>query len=125
MREIVAIALLLSVARAERASAADHLVSAASVQEQVAEAYRDREQKIVAVEALLDTTEATRAAEVSGVSVARLKRQVALLSDADLRDLSLRAKALGSDPAAGSSGGDWAVATLVAIPWPSSSSGSS
>lgn len=115
MRALVTVGLLLSLA-AETVSAADHLASSSAVQERLAGAALDREQRIAAIDALLDTPQAARLGEASGIDIPQLERQVALLSDADLRELALRAEALKSDPVAGSGSGDWAAATLIAIP---------
>ena len=97
------------------AQAEDHLASPSAVQEQLADAGRDRERRITVIDALLDTPQAASVGEASGIGIPQVKRQVALLSDADLRELSLRAKALNADPVAGNGSGDWALATLVAI----------
>ena len=101
MRRSIAAALLLSFGTA-RAATAEHLVPATGAHERLAEAASQRVQKIAVVESLLDTPEAARASATLGVDMGRARSQVALLSDDDLRDLSLRAQALGSDPVAGS-----------------------
>lgn len=118
MREPIAVALLLSFGTAQAASA-EHLVPAADAQQRLVEATCGRAQRIVVVQSLLDTPEATQASAKLGVDLDRVKSQVALLSDDDLRDLALRAEAMRSDPVAGSSAAAWApgivVATVVVV----------
>jgi hypothetical protein len=113
MRRLVAVALLLSIGTVQ-AAGAEHLVPAGALQERLAEVARDREERIAVVDALLDTPAAERASGMLGVSIRQVKRQVALLSDDDLRDLSLRAESLKTDPAAGSNAAAWAPGIVLA-----------
>jgi len=99
----LAVVLLLSLGTVPAATA-EHLLPAADAHERLADAARDRQQRIAAVNALLDAPEAARVSQVTGISIAQAKSGVATLSDADLRDLSSRAEALGADPAAGFDG---------------------
>ena len=99
----LAVVLLLSLGTVPAATA-EHLLPAADAHERLADAARDRQQRIAAVNALLDAPEAARVSQVTGISIAQAKSGVATLSDADLSDLSQRAQALRSDPAAGSDG---------------------
>lgn len=113
-RAFLAAGLLLSLV-AEAVSAEDHLASPSAVQEQLTTAARGREQRIALIDGLLDTPQAARVSKASGIGFPEVKRQVALLSDADLRDLAVRAEALNRDPVAGDAGSDWVLATLLAI----------
>jgi len=113
-RTLVAVGLFLA-PLAGNLHAEDHLAPSGVVQQQLTEAANDRELRIAEVDGLLDTPQAARVSRASGIGIPQLKRQVALLSDADLRELALRAEALNRDPVAGSAGSDWALATLLAI----------
>jgi hypothetical protein len=100
------------------AVAQEHLIPRETVQARLNAAAAERAESIAVLEVLLDTPEAEKACKASGISGARLKRQLPLLTDDELRELARRAADLRTDPTAGmSSGGKIAliVGVLVVI----------
>jgi hypothetical protein len=83
------------------ALAQDHLLSRDTAQARLAAAADERRHELAAVDRVLATPEAARAASSVGVDIAAVRAAAATLGDAELSDLSLRAAALESDPVAG------------------------
>jgi hypothetical protein len=83
------------------ARAQDHLLSRDTAQARLAAAAAERRQELDAVDRVLATPEAARAASSVGLEIAAVRAAVPALSDAELADLSLRAAALEADPVAG------------------------
>ena len=79
----------------------DHLVGGASVTGRLSEAAAERAKNLASVERVLSAPRAGKVAAAAGVDLDRVRTSLPQLSDADLRDLSHRAAALKSDPAAG------------------------
>jgi hypothetical protein len=93
---LFAILFAVPIARAD-----DHLVRRGAVNQRLAGAAADRARDLVRVEGVLASPRASRVAAIAGVDLNRVRASLPQLSDADLRDLSQRAAALGSDPVAG------------------------
>jgi hypothetical protein len=87
------------------AVAQEHLVPRQTIQSRLNAAAAQHAASIVVLESILDTPEAEKVCRASGISVARLKRQLPILSDEELRDLARRTGDLGTDPLAGISTG--------------------
>lgn len=83
------------------ARAEDHLVSRSTVDARLADAAAERARDLTSLDETLASPGAARAAAKVGIDIGEVRRGLPLLSDADLRDLSLRAAALRSDPVAG------------------------
>ena len=81
--------------------AADHLVSATTRHERLAEATSARRADIALLGEALSSTAARDSVAALGLDVEGVRAALPALSDAELRDLAARARALGSDPAAG------------------------
>src|SRR5512143_1703538 len=102
MRKPCAILMLISMLFAVPiARADDHLVSREAVQARMAEANAERGRDLANVDGVLSSPSAKGAAAKAGVDLDHVRRSLPQLSDSDLRDLSRRAAALGSDPVAG------------------------
>lgn len=78
-----------------------HIVAPAEVRARILAAHAERQHHLQALESLLATPAAAAAAQTIGVSAADLKAKAARLSDAELQDLAARARALQTDPVAG------------------------
>lgn len=74
---------------------AGHVVTSATARQRLAAAAAERERDVRTLDRLL-----SRPAAALGTPVGRLRAGVRALNDAELRDLSLRATALQSDPVA-------------------------
>jgi pyruvate/2-oxoglutarate dehydrogenase complex dihydrolipoamide acyltransferase (E2) component len=83
------------------ARSAEHLVTGAEATVAVAQVADERAAEVAAVQAVLSTPAAVRAATSMGVSLDRVRAAVPTLTDGELRDLAARAAAVQSDPAAG------------------------
>jgi hypothetical protein len=83
------------------AFAQDHLLGRETAQSRLTAAPAERRHELEAVDRVLATPEAVRAASSVGVDIAAVRASVPALSDAELADLSLRVAALDSDPVAG------------------------
>jgi hypothetical protein len=94
---LAAVAALLS----GPVSAQDHLLGREAAQSRLAAAAAERRHELAAVDRVLATPEAARAASSVGVDIAAVRASVPALSDAELADLSVRVAALDSDPVAG------------------------
>lgn len=102
MRKPCAILMLSSMLFAVPiARADDHLVSREAVTARMKEANAERARNLANVNGVLSSPSAKRVAARAGVDLDQVRRSLPRLSDSDLRDLSRRAAALGSDPAAG------------------------
>ena len=102
MRTSLAVAAALAaILAAPPAFTEDHLLSRDMAQARLAAAAAERRQELDAVDRLLATPEAARAASSVGVDLAAVRATVPSLSDAELADLSARAAALEADPVAG------------------------
>jgi hypothetical protein len=102
MRKPCAVLTLISMLFAVPiARADDHLVPRGAVNKRLADAATDRARNLAAVDGVLASPRASRVAVRAGVDLNRIRTSLPRLSDADLRDLSQRAAALGSDPVAG------------------------
>ena len=84
-----------------RAGAGEHLVTQEAVQGRLVEGPAARTRDIAAVDRLLSSAPATKAARRLGVPVSHVRAALPTLSDGDLVDLAARAKTLEMDPAAG------------------------
>jgi len=83
------------------ASADDHLVSSDVAARHLREAAQARRSDLSAVETVLSTPEAGRAAASLGVDIRQVRSAASSLTDEELRDLAARAAELRQDPAAG------------------------
>jgi len=102
MRKPCAVLTLISmVCAVPIARADDHLVSGGLVDRELAEAANERANNLMSVDGVLRSARAGKVAAVVGVNLDQVRASLPQLSDADLRDLSQRAAALKSDPAAG------------------------
>ncbi len=116
MRKPCAILMLISMLFAVPiARADDHLVSREAVRARMAEANTERASNLAKVDGVLSSPSAKRAAAKAGVDLDHVRQSLPRLSDSDLRDLSRRAAALGSDPAAGHHDDDDAEEALVFV----------
>ena len=86
------------------ASAGQHLVTARAADERLLDAAAGRQADLRALDAVLASPQAGQAMEALGQDRERLRQGVLALSDAELRNLAVRAKALQADPTAGLSG---------------------
>ncbi|PYQ17360.1 MAG: hypothetical protein DMF80_01060 [Acidobacteria bacterium] len=94
----VAVAALLA---GPPAFAQDHLLTRETAQARLIAAAAERRQQLEAVDRVLASPVAARAASSMGVDIAAVRSTVPALSDAELADLSVRAAALEADPVAG------------------------
>ena len=102
MRTSLAVAaVMLAILSAPPAFTQDHLLSRDTAQARLAAAAAERRHALDAVDRLLATPEAGRAASSVGVDIAAVRATVPSLGDAELADLSARAAALEADPVAG------------------------
>jgi len=92
-------AVVLLMAGAARAE--EHLVSPEAARARLAEASAVRARDQAAVETVLATPAARRAAASLGADLTAVRDAVPTLSDGELRDLARRAEALRTDPVAG------------------------
>jgi pyruvate/2-oxoglutarate dehydrogenase complex dihydrolipoamide acyltransferase (E2) component len=83
------------------AFAQDHLLTAEKAQARLAAAARERRHELDAVDRVLATPEAARAASSLGADITAVRAAVPTLSDVELADLSARAAAVTADPVAG------------------------
>lgn len=83
------------------AGAGDHLVTAAQMQGALSSAGEDRARNLASVDRLLASPRAGAAAARLGADIGRVRTALPSLTDQELRDLSVRAAALETDPAAG------------------------
>jgi hypothetical protein len=79
----------------------DHLVKQGAVGARLNDAAAERAQNLAALDHALASPKAAHAAKVVGVSIEQVRGSLSRLSDNELRDLTRRATALRSDPAAG------------------------
>ena len=95
----------------------DHLVTRGAVGARLSDAASERTRNLASLDRALASTKAARAAKIVGVGIDQVRGSLPRLSDDELRDLSRRAAALESDPAAGHSyhGTEDAVELLVFI----------
>ena len=102
MRTSLAVAAAVSaILSAPPAFSQDHLLSRDTAQARLAATAAERQHALDAVDRVLATPEAARAAASVGVDIAAVRATVPALSDAELADISVRADALESDPVAG------------------------
>src|SRR5258708_22409636 len=80
------------------ARADDHIVSGSAVNQKLASAATERARNLAAVEGVLRSPRAGKAAAIAGVDLEHVRTSPPQLSDADLRDLSPPASALPSPP---------------------------
>ena len=109
MRRFIGGTLVVLLACQIPAGAEEHLIPRETTQARLRASAAGRAESIAVLEVLLDSPEAQSACKTSGISVARLKRQLPLLADAELRDLARRAVNLKTDPVAGMSRGEKVV----------------
>jgi len=83
------------------AFAQDHLLGHETAQSRLAAAAAERRHELAAVDRVLASAEAARAASSVGVDIAAVRASIPALSDDELADLSVRVAALDSDPVAG------------------------
>ena len=100
-RSVLVMSLLLF---AGMGAAQEHLVTPRAADARLQEATARRQADLRALDAVLTSPDAARASAALGQDAERLRRGVAALSDAELRELAARAQALRTDPAAGLSG---------------------
>jgi len=79
----------------------DHLVSPQQIQSLLTGAAAERRQNIATLERTLSTPAAEQAAGRVGADLGRVRQALPALTDAEARDLAVRAAALDRDPAAG------------------------
>jgi hypothetical protein len=121
MRKSLAAAVMAVVAlvAADRVFAQEHLVTTTAAQARLAAAEDARQHDLALLDAVLSTPEAVAAAKAVGADLDGVRRAAPTLSDAELRDLAVRAAALQADPVAGVSDHDlrWLlyIFLLVAI----------
>jgi pyruvate/2-oxoglutarate dehydrogenase complex dihydrolipoamide acyltransferase (E2) component len=102
MRKTCALLTLVSMMFAAPMVRADeHLVSRGAVNQRLADAASERARNLASVDGVLASPRAGKVAAAAGVDLARVRTSLPRLSDADLKELSQRAAALGSDPVAG------------------------
>ena len=94
---LVAVTVL---AAATTAGAVQHVASSEAARAALVEAASQRDADLAALDGALSSPAATRVAE-KGVDVAGARRALATLSDAEIRDLAARARAVDRDPAGG------------------------
>lgn len=112
LTQLVAAPLIAVLVFALPIGADDHLVSSSDISTRLAEAAAMRQADISTLHAFLATPTAQQAAKMVGADSAGLQARLALLSDAQARDLANRARALTADPvAAGLNGGQ--IAAIV------------
>jgi hypothetical protein len=102
MRRTLAGLLAVLLAPAHPAFAADHLVRGVDVESALLAAVDARSRDLARLDRVLAAPDVAAAAAALGASPAGLSRALSTLSDAELRDLAVRAAALEADPAAGS-----------------------
>ena len=95
------------------AGADDHLVSSSDISTRFAEAAAMRQADISTLHAFLATPTAQQAAKMVGADSAGLQARLALLVDAEARDLANRARALTADPVASGLYGGKIIAIVV------------
>lgn len=100
MRKRVA-ALAAAAILSGSAFAQEHVLSAETAQERLQAAAGGRRHALEAVDRVLSTPDAARAASSLGADITAVRAAVPALGDAELADLSSRAAALESDPVAG------------------------
>lgn len=83
------------------AVAADHLVTQAQAEEQLARASAARSEDLASLDRFLASPAAESGLRALAQDSRTLSRTLATLSDAELRDLAVRAEALDQDPVAG------------------------
>jgi hypothetical protein len=83
------------------AAAGNHLVTPDVAQARVLEAGAARERNLATVESFLASPAGQAGMGAVGVSEARVRGALPLLSDAELQDVAVRAAALQADPVAG------------------------
>jgi hypothetical protein len=115
MRRIIGGTLVVLLTGPIPARADEHLVSAATVRARLTAAATEHAENAAVVEALLDTREAKQACDAFGISVGRLKGELPLLPEEELRGLSRRAATLKTDPVAGMSTTGKVVLTVVVL----------
>ena len=101
MRTRVVILALAALAFGNRAFSDDHLVSRDETSARLVADGQARQADLAAVDDVLSSREAATAAASLHVDLRQVRSAAASLSDAELRDLMAREKALRSDPAAG------------------------
>jgi hypothetical protein len=87
-------------AAATMAGAAQHVTTPDAARAALVEATAQRSADLATLEGVLSSPAAARVAE-QGIDVGAARRALATLSDAEVRDLAARARALESDPASG------------------------
>jgi hypothetical protein len=99
---LVAFALVAAgvLAAAATAAATQHVTSPEAARAALVEATSQRDVDLAALDGILSSPAATRAAE-RGVDLRSARRALATLSDAEIRDLAARARAFDRDPASG------------------------
>jgi hypothetical protein len=101
MRTAFALSLAAALISAVPAFPHDHLVSVQAAQERLVQVESVRQQDRVVIDRALSSPQAAAAAIVVGADLAGVREAVAMLSDAELRELANRAAALQADPVAG------------------------
>jgi hypothetical protein len=99
-----AFAAALLVAWAVPAAVADHVVTPAAVDRVLAGASAQRDRDLAGLDRVLASSAGRRAMQITGTEAATVRGGLATLTDAELRDLAIRAAALEADPVAGLSG---------------------
>jgi hypothetical protein len=102
MRSLVAVFLVATTLLAQVSAAGQHVVASADLEGRLAEAARVRAGDLATIDAVLSLPEVARAGERHGVPIGTLRQCAAALSDAELHQLAVRARALRLDPVAGS-----------------------
>ena len=111
----VAIAIATLLCASTPLKADDHLVTRGTVGSRLTDAASERAQQLAMLDGLLGSPRAARAAGKVGIDLARVRGGLPQLGDNELRDLSHRAAALKSNPAAGHYDDDDAVGLVVLL----------
>lgn len=99
LASVVAVALLPG----PSAVAQEHVLDPATRDRRLVDHAKTRAQDLARLATLLETPAAADAARAFGFDAGRLSTALALLNDAELHDLALRAEALTGDPVTGMS----------------------
>jgi hypothetical protein len=101
MKKTLAAVATLVVLAVPAVQAEEHLVSPGTAQQQLLDAAGTRERNVATIEAFVDSAEGSTALATVGLDPARVRAEIATLSDSELQDVAARASALGADPVAG------------------------
>lgn len=101
MTEAVGTVLTLALVLPAAAHPADHIVAVSQVKARLDDAAQRRAADLHEIREFLGSPAARAVSRAAGADATALQASVALLSDADAKDLACRARALKTDPVAG------------------------